>query len=206
MRLHLTLRCAISAAAALSCLFLSAPVTAQVQLSAQQNPVADTAPPVTGDEIEIDFLTSYYSQDGEHSAVTGGIGTEEQTVISPVVVVRWKLSDLWTINGHLGVDNISSASVDNMDEPWPSGGGGGAVETASAAPPVRISARTAPSPERERSARTTSPSAADSRASTTTSPSPRASAGPATSPGRTPPWPRASGITPTPSTSTTSAV
>jgi hypothetical protein len=118
MRLHL-------AAASLSCLFLSATVTAQVQLSAQQNPVAETAPPVTGDEIEIDFLTSYYSQDGEHSAVTGGIGTEEQTVISPVVVVRWKLSDLWTINGHLGVDNISSASVDNMDEPWPSGGGGG---------------------------------------------------------------------------------
>ena len=105
-------------------LTFASPLSAQVELSARRDPAADADEPVDVDEMEIDFLTSYYSQDGDHSAVTGGIGTEEQTVISPVVVVRWKLSELWTINANLGLDNITSASVDNMDEPWPSGGGG----------------------------------------------------------------------------------
>ena len=118
MRMHVGV---IAVAVALT---FASPLSAQVELSARRDPAADADEPVDVDEMEIDFLTSYYSQDGDHSAVTGGIGTEEQTVISPVVVVRWKLSELWTINANLGLDNITSASVDNMDEPWPSGGGG----------------------------------------------------------------------------------
>lgn len=114
----------VSAIAVALALVLASPLGAQVELSARRESNADSDEAVDVDEMEIDFLTSYYSQDGDHSAVTGGIGTEEQTVISPVIVVRWKLSELWTINANLGLDNITSASVDNMDEPWPSGGGG----------------------------------------------------------------------------------
>jgi hypothetical protein len=102
---------------------LATPLRAQSQVTLaapNQEPVQTAAVDEVGpavDALEIDFLTSYYSQDGTHSAVTGGIGTEEQTVISPVVVIRWQLSDLWTVGGTLGVDNITSASVNNMDNP-----------------------------------------------------------------------------------------
>jgi len=37
--------------------------------------------------FDADILFSYYSQDGDHSPVTGGIGTEELEVASPVVVL-----------------------------------------------------------------------------------------------------------------------
>ncbi len=65
--------------------------------------------------IDVDFLLNYYDQDGEHSPVTGGVGTEDLQVISPVFVVRWAVSDDWTLNFDLGVDGITSASTDNID-------------------------------------------------------------------------------------------
>ena len=65
--------------------------------------------------LEIDFLVSYYDQDGEHSAVTGGTGTEKQEVISPVVLVNWAVNEDWTLKANLGIDQISAASVDHMD-------------------------------------------------------------------------------------------
>ena len=66
-------------------------------------------------EIDVDFLFNYYQQDGENSPVTGGIGTEDMDVISPVVAVTWKVDDNWTLRSDLGVDTISSASVDAID-------------------------------------------------------------------------------------------
>jgi hypothetical protein len=47
--------------------------------------------------------------------VTGGVGTEKLDVISPVVVVRWSPSGVWKFDAQLGVDQITSASTDNMD-------------------------------------------------------------------------------------------
>lgn len=71
---------------------------------------------VGGDQgLEIDFLVSYYDQDGEHSAVTGGTGTEKQEVLSPVVLVSWAVNEDWSLKADLGIDQISSASVDRMD-------------------------------------------------------------------------------------------
>lgn len=66
--------------------------------------------------IEIDFLFNYYNQDGENSAVTGGIGTEAMDVVTPTVVLNWQVSELWTLNADLGADAISSASVDAIDD------------------------------------------------------------------------------------------
>jgi len=65
--------------------------------------------------LEIDFLASYYDQDGEHSPVTGGIGTEELTSASPVVVIKYLTKSQWQLGATLGLDNITSASTDNMD-------------------------------------------------------------------------------------------
>jgi hypothetical protein len=68
-----------------------------------------------GSELDVDILFNYYEQDGENSPVTGGIGTEEMDVISPVILLRWKQSERWTYQAQLGIDNISSASTDNID-------------------------------------------------------------------------------------------
>ncbi len=65
--------------------------------------------------IDVDFLLNYYDQDGEHSPVTGGVGTEDLQVLAPVFVVRWAVSDDWTLNFDLGVDGITSASTDRID-------------------------------------------------------------------------------------------
>ena len=66
-------------------------------------------------DIDVDFLFNYYQQDGDNSPVTGGIGTEDMDVSSPVIAVTWKVNDDWTLRSDLGVDSITSASVDAMD-------------------------------------------------------------------------------------------
>ncbi|CAM2011252.1 DUF3570 domain-containing protein [Acanthopleuribacter pedis] len=65
--------------------------------------------------VEIDFLASYYDQDGDHSPVTGGRGSEELQSISPVFLVKYTTKSGWNLNGSLGADNITSASTDNID-------------------------------------------------------------------------------------------
>ena len=42
---------------------------------------------------EVDFLMSYYEQNGDNASVTGGIGTEELTDLSPTIVVSIPLND-----------------------------------------------------------------------------------------------------------------
>ena len=73
------------------------------------------AAPKTAKGIDVDFLFNYYDQDGEHSAVTGGTGTEDQQVLSPVVLVSWAISDDWSLRADLGVDQVTAASVDAID-------------------------------------------------------------------------------------------
>lgn len=63
----------------------------------------------------VDFLGSYYDQDGERSPVTGGIGTEELQTIGPVIVLNYQGDSPWSYTTTLGVDNITSASTDNID-------------------------------------------------------------------------------------------
>jgi len=70
----------------------------------------------TGEKFDVDFLFNYYDQDGERSPVTGGLGTENQQVIAPVIQVRWKKSDKWSLNTTFGIDQITSASTDNIDD------------------------------------------------------------------------------------------
>ncbi len=65
--------------------------------------------------VDVDFLLSYYDQSGEHSAVTGGTGTEDQQVLSPVILMSWAVSDDLSLRANLGVDQVTAASVDAID-------------------------------------------------------------------------------------------
>ena len=64
---------------------------------------------------EIDFLTSYYEQDGDNGAVTGGIGTEALTDVSSIFVINIPLDSTKSINASFGADYYTSASTDNID-------------------------------------------------------------------------------------------
>ncbi|WP_092098825.1 DUF3570 domain-containing protein [Pontibacter chinhatensis] len=67
------------------------------------------------EDTEVNILGSYYSQDGDHSPVTGGVGTEQLTDVSPVVIVNVPLDTVTNLNVHFGMDFYSSASTDNID-------------------------------------------------------------------------------------------
>jgi hypothetical protein len=67
---------------------------------------------------EINFVSGYYHQDGNHSAVTGGIGTENLTDIANTIDL--KLSKLnskgnkHSLSFEMGIDTYTSASSDNI--------------------------------------------------------------------------------------------
>ena len=64
---------------------------------------------------EVDFLMSYYTQDGKHAAVSGGIGTEKLTDLTPTIVVAIPLNsnDVLTIDA--GISAYTSASSSNIN-------------------------------------------------------------------------------------------
>ncbi len=64
---------------------------------------------------EVDFLTSYYTQDGDNAAVTGGIGTEELTDVTPTIVVSIPLNDDDILTIDAGISAYSSASSSNIN-------------------------------------------------------------------------------------------
>jgi hypothetical protein len=65
--------------------------------------------------IDVNFLSSYYQQDGNNGAVTGGIGTEQLTDFTQKVIVKVPLNKKTTFKMDGGYDYYSSASTDNID-------------------------------------------------------------------------------------------
>ena len=63
---------------------------------------------------EIDFLSSYYSQDGDNAAVSGGIGTEELTDVTATFVVSIPMNDDDVLTIDAGVSAYTSASSSNI--------------------------------------------------------------------------------------------
>ncbi|HPE56585.1 MAG TPA: DUF3570 domain-containing protein [Bacteroidales bacterium] len=90
----------------LNAVFLSAQ-TAQDSTQVYKKRVLESA--------EVDFLMSYYQQDGDHAAVTGGIGTEKLNNITPTIVLSVPLNedDVLTIDGE--VSAYTSASSSNVN-------------------------------------------------------------------------------------------
>jgi len=68
---------------------------------------------------EANLVSSYYRQDGNNSAVTGGIGTEKLTDISNSIDLKLSLYDRrgrrHSFIGELGIDHYTSASSDKID-------------------------------------------------------------------------------------------
>lgn len=68
---------------------------------------------------QADLVNSYYSQDGNNSAVTGGIGTEKLTDVSNTFDLKFsrygKTGLKHTYNFEIGFDTYSSASSDKID-------------------------------------------------------------------------------------------
>lgn len=64
---------------------------------------------------EVDFLMSYYTQKGDHASVTGGIGNEKLTDVTPTFIVAVPLNadDVLTVNA--GISAYTSASSSNLD-------------------------------------------------------------------------------------------
>ncbi|WP_298223063.1 DUF3570 domain-containing protein [Flavobacterium sp.] len=68
---------------------------------------------------EINLVSSYYKQDGDNSAVTGGIGSEELTDIANTIDVKLlkysKSGKKQTLDVEVGIDRYTSASSDRID-------------------------------------------------------------------------------------------
>lgn len=83
------------------------------------------------ESTEVDFLLSYYNQDGSKSAVSGGIGTEELTDLASNIVVAMPLNEDDVLTVDLGISAYSSASSSNINPfdngqnptPWQSSSG-----------------------------------------------------------------------------------
>ncbi len=65
--------------------------------------------------VQTDFLMSYYTQEGEHSAVLGGKGSEELKDITPTVIVSVPLNDDDVLTVDAGIDIYTSASSSNIN-------------------------------------------------------------------------------------------
>ena len=65
--------------------------------------------------IDIEAYYSFYGQDGNHSAVTGGVGTEELTVNSVGANLAITVDTVHTVIFETYLDVITSASTDNID-------------------------------------------------------------------------------------------
>lgn len=68
---------------------------------------------------EVNFVTSYYHQEGNNSAVTGGVGSEKLTDFSNTIDLKVSKYDnrnrLHTYNFEVGFDAYTSASSDKID-------------------------------------------------------------------------------------------
>ncbi|MFY7908882.1 MAG: DUF3570 domain-containing protein [Emticicia sp.] len=68
---------------------------------------------------EVNFVSAYYNQDGNHSAVTGGVGTEKLIDFANSIDLKLSFTDKkgrkHSIIGEAAIDYYSSASSDKID-------------------------------------------------------------------------------------------
>lgn len=66
-------------------------------------------------QVDVDFLSSYYVQDGNMSPVTGGIGTEYLTDFTQKIILSVPVTPRLKLNIDGGYDFYTSASSDKID-------------------------------------------------------------------------------------------
>jgi hypothetical protein len=67
-------------------------------------------------ETEVDILGSYYQQDGNHSAVDGGLGSQHLTDTAPTILLNVPLDSTTRLAANVGIDYYASASSDHIDQ------------------------------------------------------------------------------------------
>ena len=67
------------------------------------------------DPVELNVLYGYYDQNGYHSAVTGGVGSEKLDVHSSTIGLVIPLDTNINLNFEAGIDIVTSASTDKID-------------------------------------------------------------------------------------------
>ena len=77
------------------------------------------------ENTEVDLLLSYYNQDGTHSAVSGGIGSEKLSDIASNIVVAVPLNEDDVLTFDVGISAYTSASSSNIN-PFNATGASGA--------------------------------------------------------------------------------
>ncbi|MCO6490172.1 MAG: hypothetical protein J5I98_17295, partial [Phaeodactylibacter sp.] len=65
--------------------------------------------------IDVNILFNYYDQEGNHSAVTGGIGTEKLTDYDTRIIVLVPVDSASRLSAEAGFNTYSSASTDRID-------------------------------------------------------------------------------------------
>jgi len=65
--------------------------------------------------IDVNILFNYYSQEGEHSAVTGGIGTEELRDYDTRIIAIIPVDSASRLSAEAGFNTYTSASTDRID-------------------------------------------------------------------------------------------
>lgn len=86
-----------------------------ILLAVASNTFAQEAPFKVLNEKEINFLFDYYEQDGNHSPVTGGVGTEKLNCIAPLTSINIPFDTVYNISVNFGVDYYTSASSNRID-------------------------------------------------------------------------------------------
>ncbi len=106
-------------------LLLLAPVLTWAQATPTPNrvdgygaPTGSAPAPHTGSsgETELNILTSYYQQDGDHGAVEGGRGTQQLTDLTPTIILNVPLDSATRVLANFGLDYYASASTDRIDQ------------------------------------------------------------------------------------------
>ena len=90
-------------------------LTSFLVFSQQQNDAGKDYKKRVLETIEVDLLSSYYTQDGDNAAVTGGLGTEELTDATGTIIIAIPLNDDDVLTIDAGVSAYTSASSSNVD-------------------------------------------------------------------------------------------
>lgn len=101
-------------------LFLSAAtIMAIIHAQAQSNPDSTAYKSRKLKIEEVNLVSSYYSQDGNNAAVTGGIGSQKLSDIATTIDIKLTRYDKklrkHTLDGEIGIDHYTSASSDKVD-------------------------------------------------------------------------------------------
>jgi len=113
---HKLLLISLAVAAPLGALAQATPTPNRLDGSGLSPNAAQLPAPGRYGETEVDILGSYYQQNGDHSAVEGGIGSQQLTDVAPTILLNVPLDSTTRLAANVGIDYYASASSDKIDQ------------------------------------------------------------------------------------------